>query len=123
MRKGFENAKRFENRNLSSVARPSEHCSTSLARLIPSDTPDPLPCIPPTPPPEAHVSTTLLPHRQIVINWPSRYPEYTLQSARVLHRRHPEKEKWVTVTNEPVCDELGCSITNKISRYGKNYRL
>jgi hypothetical protein len=57
------------------------------------------------------------------VNWQAGYPEYTLQATRVLHRRHPEKEKWVTVTNEPLCDELGCWITNKISRYGKHYRL
>jgi hypothetical protein len=96
---------------------------TYLARLIPSDAPDSLPCVPEPPKPEPTVTTANLPKRHIAVSWQADYPEYKLQAARVLRPRHPEKEKWVTVTNEPVCDEFGCSITNKIFRYGKHYRL
>jgi hypothetical protein len=96
---------------------------TYLARLIPSDTPDPLLCVLPPPKPEPYFETTRLPKRQIAVKWQAGYPEYTLQATRLLRPRHPEKEKWVTVTNVPVCDETLCAITNKIARYGKHYRL
>jgi hypothetical protein len=100
--------------NVNCIRRPF------LVRLIPSDTPDLLPCVPR---PEPSPATAKLPREKIVVNWPSGYPDYVLQATRALHRRHPEREKWVAVTNAPVCDEFGCWITNKISRYGKNYRL
>jgi hypothetical protein len=100
--------------NVNCIRRPF------LVRLIPSETPDPLPCVPQLEPSPA---TGKLPRGKIVVNWPNGYSDYVLQAARQLRPRHPEKEKWITVTNEPVCDELGCWVTNKISRYGKHYRL
>ena len=55
--------------------------------------------------------------------WPTNYPEYTLQSTKRLRPNHPEREKWVTVTNEPVAGESTVCVTNRIARWGKHYRL
>jgi hypothetical protein len=71
--------------------------------------------------PEPWIETTIIPKRQIAVQWQASYPEYTLQATRLLRLRHPEKEKWVTVTNMPVVDDIACAITNKIARYGKHY--
>jgi uncharacterized delta-60 repeat protein len=99
---------------------------TYIARLIPSDMPDPLPCVPPPPPPptpEPVITTTRLRPAKMACCWPTNYPEYTLQATKRLRPNHPEKEKWVTVTNLPVVGESTVCITNRILRWGRHYRL
>jgi uncharacterized delta-60 repeat protein len=96
---------------------------TYLARLIPSDTPDPLPCVPPPPKPEPELTATRLRPAKMVCCWPTNYPEYTLQATRRLRPNHPEKEKWLTVTNAPVLGESTVCITNRILRWRRHYRL
>ena len=55
--------------------------------------------------------------------WPTDYPDYTLRATRRLHPKHPEKEKWITVTNAPVVNESSVCVTNRIARWGRHYRL
>ena len=59
----------------------------------------------------------------MVCCWPTNYPEYTLQATKRLRPKHPEKEKWVTVTNLPVVGESTVCVTNRILRWGRHYRL
>jgi hypothetical protein len=94
-----------------------------LTRLIPSDTPDPLSCIPPVPEPEPPLDVTRIRGAKMVCCWPTNYPEYTLQATRRLRPKQPEKEKWVTVTNTPVLNESSLCVTNRILRWGRHYRL
>jgi uncharacterized delta-60 repeat protein len=94
---------------------------TSIARLIPSEVPDPI-CVPPPPPPELRLELTKI-RGKMVCCWPTNYPEYTLQATKRLRPNHPEKEKWVTVTNLPVQGESTVCVTNRILRWGRHYRL
>jgi uncharacterized delta-60 repeat protein len=98
---------------------------TYLTRLIPSETPDELPCIvpPPPPKPEPELTLTKLHGPKMVCCWTTNYPEYTLQATKRLRPNHPEKEKWVTVTNLPVVGESTLCVTNRILRWGRHYRL
>jgi len=100
--------------------------SPYLARLIPSDTPDPLLCVPPPPPPpkpEPQLDVTRISRWKMVCCWPTNYPEYTLQAARVVHPKHPERDKWKTVTNAPAMNGDHVCVTNRVLRWGRNYRL
>jgi len=96
---------------------------TYLARLIPSDAPDVIDCLPPPPKPEPELTTTRLRLGRIVCCWPTNYPEYTLQAARVLHPKHPDRDKWKTVTNAPAINGDHVCMTNRVLRWGRNYRL
>jgi uncharacterized delta-60 repeat protein len=94
-----------------------------IARLIPSDTPDELPCVPPPPKADPQLTVTKLHGPKMACCWTTNYPEYTLQATKRLRPKHPEKEKWVTVTNLPVQGESTVCVTNRILRWGRHYRL
>jgi uncharacterized delta-60 repeat protein len=104
-------------RSVNCISRPF------LVRLLWSDTPD-APCPPPPPPPPGlWLDVSRIPGAKIVCCWPTNYPEYTLQATKRLRPNHPEKEKWVTVTNLPVQGESTVCVTNRILRWGRHYRL
>ena len=103
--------------NVNCVAQPY------LVRLIPSDTPDVIDCLPEPPKPPPELTVTRLRRARMVTCWPTNYPEYSLQATRRLRPKRPHKEKWVTITRTPVCVDGTCCVTNKIVRFGKHYRL
>jgi hypothetical protein len=78
---------------------------------------------PPPPKPALQLDVTRIRGAKMVCCWLTNYPEYTLQATRRLRPNHPEKEKWLTVTNLPTASESSVCVTNRILRWGRNYRL
>jgi uncharacterized delta-60 repeat protein len=96
-----------------------------IARLIPSDTPDALPC-----PlrPEPTLTATRLHGGVMQICIPTGYGDYWVQAARHINRRHPDQTKWVNVHDKYKQQWWYNSPTNScieinIARFGRNYRL
>jgi hypothetical protein len=89
----------------------------------PCDTPPPPPSPPPPPPPAPVVTTTKLRGGSIAVCWPTNYSDYTLQAARHVNRRHPEKTKWKQVSATPVVNGTECCVTNSIAKYGAHYQI
>jgi hypothetical protein len=69
------------------------------------------------------VQTRRLGPNRIVVSWPAAFADYQLQATHLMNRRKPEKTKWKAVETLPVINGEWCSVTNRVARYGRWYRL